>query len=378
MTLKLGTSLGILSFIAVGVSVSGVGCLNRPIEPVDTRTTSTVVERVTQAKVDKIDIVLGIDNSASMSDKQQILSAAVPDLVTRLVNPRCVKGTDPDVTEQVPPAATSTEDCQAGYDREFDPIADINIGIISSSLGGVGSNTCTAPNSPTAHNNDDGKLVVRGVTPAETYKSQGFLAWDLGQKRGGTAAQATLQGTLTNMVTGVGQDGCGYEMQLESVYRFLVDPNPYESIQGGDTMFSAAKPVGTDQALLDQRAQFLRANSLLAIIMLSDENDCSIDVGNPESGSQNYSVLNGPQGFYRSSAVCANDPNNTCCYSCGLGPPSGCTDDGSCATPKYTDVEDNVNLRCWNQKKRYGFDALYPHQALRQRVHPAADRSDDA
>jgi len=32
------------------------------------------------------------------------------------------------------------------------------------------------------------------------------------------------------MVLGAGQTGCGYESQLESWYRFLVDPDPYQSI----------------------------------------------------------------------------------------------------------------------------------------------------
>jgi len=58
-----------------------MGCLSRPVEPVEPRRTSTIVERLTQSSVDKIDLVLAIDNSRSMADKQQILAKAVPDLV---------------------------------------------------------------------------------------------------------------------------------------------------------------------------------------------------------------------------------------------------------------------------------------------------------
>ena len=32
------------------------------------------------------------------------------------------------------------------------------------------------------------------------------------------------------LVKGVGQDGCGLEAQLESVYRFLVQPDPWTEI----------------------------------------------------------------------------------------------------------------------------------------------------
>src|SRR5260221_9271263 len=74
-----------------GVSaVSMVGCLNRPIEPIEPRTTSTIVEPLKQTSVDKIDILLMIDNSSSMTDKQAILKDAVPLLVKSLVNPACL------------------------------------------------------------------------------------------------------------------------------------------------------------------------------------------------------------------------------------------------------------------------------------------------
>src|SRR5262245_2237253 len=76
--------------VLLAATTGAVGCLNRPIEPVEPRTTTTIVERLTQSSVDKIDIVLGIDNSRSMADKQQILGDAVPDLVLGLVNPNCV------------------------------------------------------------------------------------------------------------------------------------------------------------------------------------------------------------------------------------------------------------------------------------------------
>ena len=72
--------------------VSGVtevsGCLNRPLEPNEPKITSTVQEKLPQSKINKIDLLLMIDNSASMGDKQAILASAVPDLVRGLVSPR--------------------------------------------------------------------------------------------------------------------------------------------------------------------------------------------------------------------------------------------------------------------------------------------------
>ena len=66
--------------------------------------------------------------------------------------------------------------------------------------------------------------------------------------------------------------------QLEAVYRFLIDPKPYQSITTATcpgTMEPCAIPQGIDQTLLAQRAAFLRDDSAVAIVNITDENDCS-------------------------------------------------------------------------------------------------------
>ena len=168
-----------------------MGCLDRPVEPVEPHRTSTIVERLTQSSVDKIDLLLAIDNSRSMADKQQILALAVPDLVRGLVNPRCV---DPETNVASPnqPAGPLATCPDVGTKREFEPVTDIHIGIISSSIGGHGADACPnqdnntcAPN-PNLTNNDKGHLLSRkdacqaGDVPS--YQNLGFLAWDPAQK----------------------------------------------------------------------------------------------------------------------------------------------------------------------------------------------------
>ena len=39
---------------------------------------------------------------------------------------------------------------------------------------------------------------------------------------------------------------------------------------------------------------------------------------------------------------------------------AACDPGGNCDTPKYAPTEDHQNLKCFNQKKRYGVDFLYP------------------
>ncbi|MCC6553944.1 MAG: hypothetical protein IT372_13115 [Polyangiaceae bacterium] len=379
----------------VGVASGAFGCLNRPLEPVEPRTTSTIVERLTQSSVDKIDLLLALDNSRSMADKQQILALAVPDLVKGLVNPACVNPSDP----AVPPVDVAPgADCPTGLEREFDPVNDIHIGIITSSLGGHGSDACGASTPETATNDDKGHLIAREAdvngnpvpgSSIETYLGKGFLAWDPTQKlksfdQAGNPSPApgeadiedadeaanpaadgnstSLVGQLTEMVKGVGQIGCGYEAQLESWYRFLVDPEPYETISAET---GTATPAGVDTSLLQQRADFMRPDSLLAIIVLTDENDCSIKEYGQFFYAAQQNAGSGKFRLPRPRSECATNPNDPCCLSCGQGKPAECPDDPTCKNPDgstaaLTEIEDMTNLRCFDQKRRFGIDFLYP------------------
>ncbi len=362
------------------------GCSEPKITPIPppvieppTCTSTVVTEKLTQSSIDKVDILLALDNSRSMADKQQILALAVPDLVRSIVNPRCVDANGMAVPAQ---PLYPLDNCAAGSTREFAPILDVHIGVISSSIGGHGADSCPdidtmskecQPLSNTT-NNDRGRLLSRldqcGTTKAPTYANKGFLAWDPRQEAvppGETVIDNGMGGgivpTLRDMVLGAGQIGCGYESQLESIYRFLADPNPYETISVENFK---ATPMGTDQVLLDQRRNFMRPDSLLTIIMLTDENDCSIK----EFGQFYYvgQLRNGatPVRLPRARQECAINPNDPCCKSCGQSAGS-CPADPTCKDPNggtgpalLTEQEDDINLRCWNQKRRFGIDFLYP------------------
>ena len=315
-------------------------------------------------KANKVDILLDIDNSRSMADKQEVLALALADLVQALVNPPCI-----DASGQITQPASPADACPAGSSREYAPVADIHLGVISSSIGGHGSDACGTSAPDSATNNDRGHLLARsapvGGAPIPTYEDKGYLAWDPGATYTppGASDPVAMVTTFKEMVIGVGQVGCGYESQLESWYRFLVDPEPYEtiSIQGG-----AATPQGIDTTLLQQRADFLRPDSMLAIMMLSDENDCSIR----ESGQYYYAAQQtnaNATKFHlpRPRSECATNPNDECCVSCGQATPSGCPVDPTCTDPGggtavLTDLEDQANLRCFDQKRRFGIDFLYP------------------
>lgn len=357
--------------LALFSGISGsTGCLNRPLEPNEPRITSTVQEKLPQSKIKKIDLLLMIDNSASMGDKQAILASAVPDLVRGLVSPLCVDDARVPAPEQ--PALT-TDACPAKTFREFDAITDIHVGLISSSLGSRGANGCLVTSPATAARDDHAHLLARTASSQgsaladqdiSTYNQQGFLAWDpsgaltppgigtLGDMSGAPG----IVPTLAEMVKGVGQDGCGYESQLESWYRFLVDPEPYKTIVVKKDGSSAVE--GIDDELLAERKSFLRPDSLVAIILLTDENDCSLkDVGKAFNAAELGTAKN-PFRLPRARHECSIDPDDACCKSCSASLGS-CPVDPTCKEP-FTDKEDAGNLRCYDQKKRFGIDFLYP------------------
>lgn len=362
------TIAGIASVATLGGLASG--CLDRPVSPASPNTTNVFVDQIRQSGVDKIDMLFMIDNSISMADKQVILQKAVPKLVERLVTPRCV-----DSATKLPTTG-NFPGCAAADEPEFPPIKDIHLGVITSSLGAHGGETCseTSPNFK-PDQNDKGRLVgpLRGVT---NHEGLDFLWWNPDTDTADQADSSTLISEFSAQVVAAGETGCGYEANLEAWYRFLVDPQPPDTVkrEGNFTVVEACPQEGadcgaggiciggfcSDKTVLAQRQAFLRGDSLVAVVMLTDENDCSI-----RDDGQGWLVSIATPGLPRATAACAQNPDDPCCTSCGAPTPSGCTpaaQDPECSKNggTYTPPEDHVNLRCWDQKKRYGVDFLYP------------------
>ena len=89
----------------------------------------------------KVDLLFMIDNSGSMGDKQELLREAIPDLINRLISPKCIDDSGNILGD------SQNGQCAAGH-LEFKPVPDIHIAIVTSSLGGAGSDACdaSAPN----------------------------------------------------------------------------------------------------------------------------------------------------------------------------------------------------------------------------------------
>ncbi|HEY2366556.1 MAG TPA: hypothetical protein VGH87_09225, partial [Polyangiaceae bacterium] len=328
---------------------------------------------ITPTSIDKVDVLFAIDNSASMGDKQSLLSSAVGTFINRLINPNCV-----DVGQKTckTPSDCSTlgagalcdaygnggtgqcyvpgdaQGCKtiAGTKLEFSPVHDLHVGIVSSSLGGGGSPDICVPatNDPT-HQNDKGHLLNRTpgnptegtIANAKPIDGNGgnFLAWlpASDPKNSGKPApnvtpygdgqSAQLVTDFQSLVGGAQQHGCALEAQLESWYRFLVQPDPWDSITLDSSNPPKAQLTGIDATLLKMRHDFLRPDSVVAIVQLTDEEDSWSDPlwlggygwvlrtqatpGGPGSGA-------GPRGTSECDApvTATTGPNNPDCVSC--------------------------------------------------------------
>lgn len=311
---------------------------------------------------DKIDLLFVVDNSASMARNQAVMSGSIAAFVNRLVNPDCVDA----VTLAHIPGVTP---CPAGTRREFAPVTDLHIGVVTSSIGGHGADLCSAASSQFNPEQDDRAHLLPSVrTGLPSFNNQGFLAWNpqAGAPAGSLSDPATLLAEVTGEIDAAGELGCGYEGTLEAMYRFLIDPDPPSSV----TQISGAAIVTyPDATVLAQRAAFLRPDSLVGIVVLSDENDCSIVDGDIGWIIGSSVVVTRQFRMPAATSTCATDANSPCCRSCGVKEntiPAGCVplaQDPVCfngGTLSATD--DPLNLRCWDQKRRFGIDLLYPVQ----------------
>jgi hypothetical protein len=318
-----------------------------------TRPDTTALVRVNAPA--QVDILFVVDNSRNIRDKQAILELSLPPFLDRLLDPDCR-----DEFGELVGQRSRDGTCAAGA-PEFPPVRDLHVGIITSSLGDMGSGDACPQSEPMA---DDKAWLVGSLRDAMGANDAGFLAWDPDQRETapGISDPVEFRESVVDHVSAAGAEGCGYEMPLEAWYRFLIDPEPPELVQLDDagTISVAGPPSRT---LLAQRAAFLRPNSVVAIVMLSDENDCSIiDYGQGWlTGLQAGSFF-----MPRGTSACGTDPNSACCFSCALPEaniPNGCTSpasDSECMKGEFTLAEDHPSLRCATQKRRFGIDLLQP------------------
>jgi hypothetical protein len=199
-----------------------------PVESPKTTVTQETSVRVEQSVKNKVDLLFMIDNSPSMAPKQN-------ELVKRF--PQLIKALDTFAMQGSP--------------------ASYHIGVINSDLG-AGPYTL---NQGQCHPGGDGAKLQ--VTPAAGAQLPAGVSCTNFALAGGVRYIDYNQLTGTNNIMGepdvasafscmaaVGEAGCGFEHQLEASYRALHD--------------TIAENTG-----------FLRSDAILAVVYVTDEDDCS-------------------------------------------------------------------------------------------------------
>ncbi|MBN1769654.1 MAG: hypothetical protein JXB32_00215 [Deltaproteobacteria bacterium] len=223
--------------IAFAALVAAPGCFDRDLAGVEPGTTTGVTVNIEQLGVVRVDLVVLVDNSGSMLQEQEALTARFPELIRELIDPAL----DPDTGRPTHP-----------------PVEDLNLGVISSDMGVAGRtdvNTCQA--NPVV--GDDGcfRTTPSTVVPGCGSSYTGFLRRN--PDNAATYDADRMAQDFTCLAT-LGTDGCGFEQQLKALRKALT----VNAADGGCNR------------------GFLRDDSLLGLIVVSDEDDCSVAAEHPE------------------------------------------------------------------------------------------------
>ena len=209
------------------------GCLAPPVEtPITTVVQETDV-RVEQNVKNKVDILFMVDDSNSMDPKQAELKMRFPELIKILDN----------------------------FGSMGNP-AWYHIGVVTSDLGaGAGLNGGCTPGGLGARLQPLGR--GHGASCVPPTKGLNFIDYNQlnGHVNDNLPTGVLLPDEFTCMAS-VGTSGCGFEHQLESVYRALHDCMPDAN---------GAYPNCT----IPENMNFLRPDSILAVVFVTDEDDCS-------------------------------------------------------------------------------------------------------
>jgi predicted small lipoprotein YifL len=184
---------------------------------------------------DPIDVLFVIDSSQSMEEEQESLAAEMPRLVEALVRP-------PDLDADGVP--------------DWNPVTNLHLGVVTTDLGagGVDVGTCER------RRGDD--AILRDVGNASDLwclrRFPRFLEFG-----GVTSEESALIRDLACVIA-VGDDGCGQEQPLEAVLKALTPSTSPLRFEGNT--------VGHGDGV---NAGFLREGSFLAVVIVTDEDDCS-------------------------------------------------------------------------------------------------------
>jgi hypothetical protein len=231
----------------------------------------------------KLDLLFMIDDSGSMEEEQANLARNFPRLIDALKN------------------------LPAGF-------PDLHLGVLSSSMGAGAANLSGACGNSVG---DRGVLQVRSGCGLDPTKGRYLISQNGGMENNFTGDISDVFACLASL----GTDGCGFEHQLQSVRMAL-------------------------SGFVNDNAGFLRSDAHLAVVYITDEDDCSI----PADGTlfENLSLSTGQDSSLRCSLaghVCNGKAPPAEVFSTPLANCSAASDGGGKLIPVQTFIDAMRALR---------------------------------
>ena len=248
----------------LGMAALSSGCLDRELKALNPCLVSGVARKVAVTNVDFVDLLFVVDNSGSMRQEQGALREQFPKLIQTLTTGKKSDG------------------------ESFPPVKDMHLGVVSTDMGlaGIANNFPGCNTQRHINGGDDGVLLHPGNTGAGCAAMYPpFLSFVQGKDD--PQKITTDFGCIANL----GTSGCGFEQQLEAGLKALW-PKNYKDADGNvyapdknPILFLSTTPDGRfghgdTPTTQGGNGGFLRNDpikglSLIAIIIVSDEEDCS-------------------------------------------------------------------------------------------------------
>jgi hypothetical protein len=186
----------------------------------------------------KLDLVLLVDNSNSMSEEQLALAEQLPRMARVL----------------------ATGDLDGDGEQDFPALQSVRVGIIDPDMGSGGYPimTCDEPIL-----GDDGLFQRSGNPELEGCDRSYPRFAEYNDDEGPEALESFIEHVRCVAQMGIG--GCGLEQQLEALLKAVTPSTSDIRFTGGSTGHADGSNAG-----------FLRDDSIVAMVVVTDEGDCSV------------------------------------------------------------------------------------------------------
>ncbi len=220
--------------------------------------------RLSSTQYDGIDLLIVIDNSASMGEEQQILSSDFFPLINQLTRP--IQG-DP------------------GW--SFPPVENLKVAVVTSDLGlqyGDAGSTAMSPTTTQTCEDvdgDDGRLMSTPQDVGYVFVADDFIECDPLGDQCPLGFECTENG-YCDSVLGDGMIACG-DHYTKTATTTAAAPNSAMAAEAACMASQGVDGCGFEQPLeaglrgVTGNEGFIEENHVLAVIVVSDEEDCSIE-----------------------------------------------------------------------------------------------------